>query len=97
MIEDRIYQCVAVVSGSRVYDHPFGFVYHKDILIFIQDIQRDIFREDIHRLRIRDLYTDLVSCTHLIICPDRIPVYKDSSIFYEFLDIRTGNILKIPA
>ena len=59
MIKDRVDQGMFIVSRSRVYDHSFRLVDNEDILVFIEDVQRDILRKDVRDLRIRQMDFDL--------------------------------------
>ena len=95
VIENRIYQRMAVMPGRRVYDHSLRLIYNKDVLILIQDVQRDFFGKDVQWLRIRDLYTYLIPCIYFVIGFDGISIYQDTALFYELLDLRTGKVLKI--
>ena len=95
VIEHCIYQCVAVMPGCRMYNHSFWLIYYKNIIILIQNIKRNILGKDIQRFGLRDLYTYLIAGIYLIIRFDRFSVYQYSFLFYKFLDIRTGKVLKI--
>ena len=86
---------MAVMPGRRVYDHSLRLIYNKDVLILIQDVQRDFFGKNVQWLRIRDLYTYLIPCIYFVIGFDGISIYQDTALFYELLDIRTGKVLKI--
>ena len=67
MIEYGVYKRVAVMSGRRMNHHPFRFVHDKDIVILVEDVQRDILRENVQHLRLRDPEDDLVPPGHLVI------------------------------
>ena len=78
------------MSGTGMYDHVFWFVYDKYIVIFIQNIQRNIFGEDIQNFRIRDMKLNIISGLSLIIGFDDAAIYEHLFFFEKFLNIRTG-------
>jgi hypothetical protein len=49
------------MSRSRVNHHPGGFVYDKEVLIFIDDVERNRLRDRLRRTRGRELDLDSVA------------------------------------
>ena len=47
MIHDRVDKGTGVMTGGRVNDHILGLIDHQDVIVLIQDVQRNIFRENI--------------------------------------------------
>ena len=80
------------MTGTGMYNHIFGFVYNKKPLVFIKNIQRDILRKDIRHLHIRDCKDNLILRLNFIVGFDLAVIYKNSPVFYEFLDIGTRKV-----
>ena len=53
MIQEGVDQSPTVMARRRVDHHAGGFVYRDDMIIFVKDAQRQFFRNEIKRLRIR--------------------------------------------
>ena len=51
---DRIDQRPRIVSYCRMDYHSLGFVHNQNIVIFIEDVQRDIFRTNLQLLCLRN-------------------------------------------
>mgnify|MGYP001771280974 CR=1 FL=1 len=60
MIKQGIDKRVSLIARSRVHDHAAGLIDDDDIFIFIADIQRDVLRLHIQRLRIIIAEHDLI-------------------------------------
>ena len=58
MIHERIDQRMAVMAGCRMHYHPLRLVHHKHIVILIQNVERDILRQNIrlHSLPVASPY-----------------------------------------
>ena len=61
VIHKRIDQRMAVMAGRRMHHHPLRLVHHKNILILIENIERNIFRQNIRLHRFRKEKTDLIA------------------------------------
>ena len=59
MPEQRVYQRSVRVSGGRVHHHPAGLVDHNEIRVFIDDVQRNLLRDQRNLLRLRQQHGDL--------------------------------------
>jgi hypothetical protein len=63
MMEKRVHQRMFFIPCSRMNDDPGGLVQHHQIIVFIQDVQRDILRLRISRPRFRPVNSDRLSCS----------------------------------
>ena len=60
MIHYSIDQGMTVMPGTWMDYHAFGFIDNQNILILIQNIQRDIFRKNIYRFRFRNGHSNQI-------------------------------------
>ena len=87
VIHDGIDECTCIVPGSGMDDHALGLVDDEDILIFIQDIQRNILRQYIREHPHREdngdcfIFRDTGTWFH------RPAVYPDQLFFDQFFEI----------
>ena len=63
--KQRIYERPGIMTRSRMDDHPLRLIDDDQIIIFIYNIQRDIFRFCISIDRRRKINIDLLSSLHL--------------------------------
>ena len=97
VIHNRIDKRMLIMSRRRMDNHSLRLIDHKDVIVFIKDIQRDIFRTDVRDFRFRNKDADLLTGGQLVISFDNAPVDTDISVFYKFLYIRTGKVLQTSA
>ena len=60
MVQERIDQSVIIMAGSRMHHHPLGLVHHKQVRIFVYDIQGDVLCFDGEHFRIRQFHFHLI-------------------------------------
>ena len=53
MRQQRVDQRAVPVARRRMHNHPLRLVHHHKIIVLIHDVERDILRLDIQRLRLR--------------------------------------------
>ena len=51
VIHNRIDKRMLIMSRRRMDNHSLRLIDHKDVIVFIKDIQRDIFRTDVRDFR----------------------------------------------
>ena len=95
MIEHSINQRAGVVTGSRMYYHSLWFVHNEQIVVLIEDIERNIFRFCRKLFRFRHCQTYFVSCRELRADFCRGTVYEHSAIFDQALETGSGEIRKL--
>ena len=92
MIHNGIYQCPGIMSCRWMNDHPFGFVHNQNIIVFIQNVQRNVFRFNGRFDSIRNGDTYEIFCMYWITGLLNCPVYLNLFVFDKFLKKRTGEI-----
>ena len=70
-----------------MYDHTFGLVDHEHIVVLIQYIQRDIFRQYIGYDAYRQSQFNLLVLMYFCAGLDRLAVQKSVSVLNECLEI----------
>ena len=65
MIQERIDQRPVLVAGCRMHHHAARLVDDHHVRILIQNIQRDVLRDDVHRARLRHRQRDVLPGCHL--------------------------------
>src|SRR5256886_7500196 len=55
-----------VVPRRRVDDHAGGLVDDRDVVVLVNDVQRDLLRAGLHDIRLGDLEVDDVSGSHAV-------------------------------
>ena len=89
VIHQRIDKRTAVMPRCRMYHHSFWFVHDDQIIIFIQNIKRDILRLDRKFLRL--WYLNRYQITHpcFLACFYLFSVYGNTTLFDQRLQIRS--------
>ena len=90
MVEQRIDQRAVRVAGSRVNDHSLGLIDDKQVVVLIDDIQRDILGLGLDGLRVGQLHS--VDCTgyDLFFLVDRRGVFRHTALLNEILQRTAG-------
>ena len=71
-----------------MHHHALGLVYHDDICIFIENIQRNILRQYVRLHRLRQAEYHFVVAFYTIASLCRVSVYGNGLVLYHFLDKR---------
>ena len=61
VVQQCVHQCAVRVSRRRVDHHSLGLIDNQQRAVFVNDIQRDILRNDFHRLGVRQRNTQRIS------------------------------------
>ncbi len=109
MPQQGVDQRAVRVAGGRVHDHALGLVDHQQVVVLVDDIQRDILRHGLDGLCVRDLQQDGVPCLqleafghqfavaqHMALCHKRLqrPAGKAGVLAAEkAVDALTGSLL----
>ena len=74
----RIHKRAGPVSDCRMHDHAARFIHHNDILILIDDIERNIFGCKVNLTQLRHNDSKNLSASELVILFDRfsISIYR---------------------
>ena len=62
----RIRQCAVLGTGSRMDYHPGRFIYHREIFIFVNDVERDILRLERRGRLFGQVNIDLIRLADLV-------------------------------
>ena len=92
MIQQRIHQRTAVIAGSRMHHHAARLIDNHDILILIDDIQRNILRLHIQRLRLRQRHGNLLAQLQLVIRLENLSATHSTSLVQQLLHIRARKL-----
>ena len=101
MVQDRVHESPAiagVVRGSRpgVDHHPGGLVHHREIVVLVHDIQRNLLRHGAQRLRLRFArHLDLFFATQPQRGLGRTAVHQHVPLLQQQLDARAADRLKL--
>ena len=58
MIEQRVDERAGIILVRRMRDHARRFIHHKEILVFVDDIEGNVLRKDFGRFRSAKFYVD---------------------------------------
>ena len=92
MIQQRIHQRAAVIAGSRMHHHAARLIDNHDVIILIDDIQRNILRLHIQRLRLRQRHGNLLAQLQLIIRLENLSATHSTSLVQQLLHIRARKL-----
>jgi hypothetical protein len=96
VMEQRIHQRAARVPGRWMHNEPSSFVHHNEVLVFENDVERDVFglRDRFDRCGRRG--RNRLAQAQLAACARRGPfVDPDAARFYPTLRLRAGNTRKV--
>src|ERR1700735_255763 len=88
-------QGAAVHSRARVDDHSSRFVYHRDVLIFVNDIQRNIFRFHARKRRGGNIYGDFFASLEAMRGFLRRAIHENASVVDETLHVGPTYIAQV--
>ena len=93
---EGIHQRAVKIPVTRMHHHPGWLVHHQYILVFIDDIQRNVLRDDIHAAAaIRHHEPDHIAGADDDIRLGEFPVHEDITGLDGALDAVTGRILQV--
>ena len=88
VMEQGVDERAGRVAGSRVHDHPRGFVQHSHIRVLVQDLERQRFGGRSHRRDIRKSDCHALALSHRHVGPGLSTPDGDVAVFDELLDMR---------
>ncbi len=86
VIKQGIYQGPGVMPCRRVDHHALGLVHHNHVPVLIEDVQGDIFRQDVRCHRFRQEKGYLVICLHQITALHRPAIDLHGAFLDHLLD-----------
>ena len=93
--QQRIDQRARIMSRRRMHYHASGFIEHDHIFIFIDDIQRNVFRLRLQRNRPGQYDLKYISRFNFIIRLDQLASFTDAPFVQQNLDMGTGALQHI--
>ena len=93
--QQGVYQGACAVACRRVHHHALGFIDHDEILILVDDVQGDVFRQErrfLRSLRLRQL--DQIPLIQQVAAFYLAAVYGDAPLFQLLLYMRTTHTLQ---
>ncbi len=94
MVNKGIHQGVAVVSGSRMDNHPGRFVHDHYRIVFVYDVKRNILRCDVLLVKRKIVDFQEISRFDYMTRFGIFPVYANQPGVDHFLDRCSGMIVK---
>ncbi len=91
MVQQGVYESAVVVACGRVNDHALRLVYDEQIVILINDIERNIFSLRLVRHRIGYTNLNLVACFELLLLVGSLTVQTDTAAFNQSDSRASGN------
>ena len=96
IVSQGIHQRAVKIPVSRMHHHPGRLVHHQYVLVFIDDIQRNVLRDDIYAAAaIRHHEPDHIAGADDDIRLGEFPVHEDITGLDGALDAVTGRILQV--
>ena len=95
VVQESVNESPRVVAVSRVYHHALGLVDHKEVVVLIDDIQRDILGNGVHGLRLGNGDGYLLAAPELVVLAYGFAACKDQSLFDESLYCRACKLRNI--
>jgi hypothetical protein len=90
MRQQSVNQCAAFAAGTRVNRNPRAFVYYDQIVVFVQDRERDLFRREIDRFYRRLDQSNAVACSNSVARTGNSSVYCYVTLANKRLNSRPG-------
>ena len=69
-----------------MYHHAARLVDHDDVIVLIDNIQRDILRDNLSFLRLRQFDPDFITGSCLCIFPERCTCQRDTALLHQILN-----------
>ena len=96
MVEQRIDQRAVRVAGGRVNDHTLGLIDDKQVVVLIDDIQRDILGPGLDGLRVRQVDGVDFAGRHLILFVDGRAAAGHKPLLDQILQRTAGQRRALP-
>ncbi len=95
VIHQCIDQCAGIMAGRGMYHHPLRLVDHKQIFIFVKNIERNVFRLDIRRNHIRNRNGYDIVFTQRIAAFYGLLVNQNISFLRKLLNVASGKRIEL--
>ena len=96
MIKQGVDEGAVEVAVARMHHHPRRLVHHEHVVIFIDDVERNVLRDEIDAAApVRHYETDYVSRTHEQIRLRRLLPHLDISLLDGTLDTVTRSVFEV--
>ena len=89
VIKQSVYQCSGRMSRCRVDNHPFGLVDNQKVIVFIHNVQRNVFRLKFQRFRLRQRHENRIPCLLSVVFGDGSAVDRHIPMLHPVLQGRT--------
>ena len=87
-----VHHCSRVVAASRMYHHSRFFVDDHQLVVFVHNVERNIFGNNLQLLFwCFELYGNHIVRLYFVVCLDRIPIGKQVTAVGSFLNFRSGD------
>ena len=86
MLHERVHERAAGVTRRGVDDHALRLVYHDEIVVLVDNVERNILRLYLERLRRGDFDLENVALLGLIALFQRFSVFRDKPVLNELRD-----------
>ena len=61
VVHDGVHKGAGGIARTRMHHHAAGLVYHGNITVFIDYVERDVLGSYLKRLRLRHIYSDSIA------------------------------------
>ena len=87
VMHDGVHERAVPVARRGVNDHALGLIYDEDVVVLIEDVERDIFGRDVRQDALRKADRDQVALLHLVRGLCGLPAAQDVLILDQVLEI----------
>ena len=95
MIEQRVDERAGIILVRRMRDHARRFIHHKEILVFVDDIERNVFRKDFRRFRFGKFYLDDLARNYCMAGFHPLSAHNDFAIADCLLHFRARSVFNV--
>ena len=74
MMQQRVHQCVFLISRRRVHHQTRRFVHHNQVSVLKQNVEWNVFGLCFQRTRRWNFNADLVACANRMTCLTRLAI-----------------------
>jgi len=91
-VQERIYQRPARVARARVNHHPGGFVHNDEVVVHVQQFERQIFRQRLRRRPGQNFDLDGFTGRDPVRNLGNVAVHANVAFADQFLDARAAEL-----
>lgn len=92
MMQQRVRECAGAMAIRGMHDHARGFIHHDEILVFINNLQREVLRNQLARWFGRNVDVNRFAGRNDMACFRRLAIDGDRAAFDEQLQLRARKI-----